>query len=90
MTTITVGSSLKFFGLHEGQSTGSELAISVEVEDGLSPKELRHIYMKYKRELDMSVLIQEYARGTVTAARFKEAKERLEENYTRLLGPASD
>lgn len=85
--SFTVESSLKFFGLERGVSSGTMLQATFELEDG---EDLQSSMIKAKESLDGLALKMEVANGGVTKDAFARISTGQREVYNRLLGRKTD
>lgn len=63
---ITLEASLKLFGLDQGQSNGSTIAIEFDVPADMDPDYVREQTWREKERLDVLVATMELARGNLT------------------------
>lgn len=87
---VFLESSLKFFGLDVGSSSGSTLGIEYSVPEGLTGVELKKAILDSKMGLDLTVLAMEKMRGAVDHQVFSERKAFVQASYGRLLNPPVD
>ena len=88
--TVTVVSQAKYFGLEEGKSTGSEVHITYEVDEDTSMDSLKKEVLRRKWDLDQLLLIQEYARGTLSPSKYASEREVLRDRYNKLFAEDSE
>lgn len=87
---ITVESSVKFFELDRGMSSGSMLSITYEIPEGMDQEQLKIARLKEKERLDLTLLSMEVARGGMSVENFISRKNAVKKNYNKLLKRETD
>lgn len=83
--SITLESSLKFFGLDSGRSDGSSTSITFEIPPDMSSGEFRKALLEEKEQLDLLVATMELAKGTFARSKYENYKSGLRATYDKLL-----
>lgn len=84
---LVISTSEKFFqkGDPLGRSTGSELSVEFDLEEGQSVKDVVRQFLAAKQKLDDAVLVAEYLRGAITGQQLESRRAVLKTRYQKAL-----
>lgn len=83
--TITIESTVKFFELDRGMSSGSTVQMQFDIPDDMEDAELKIVRMEEKERLDLVLLSMEVARGGMSVENYSKRKNAIKANYDKLL-----
>lgn len=90
MTRTTIESSLKFFGLDQGVSTGSSMTVEVDIPFEFGTPEFAREALLAKLKLDKLVLTAEATAGHISGAEYKQRKHVLLNSERKIKGDQDD
>jgi len=83
-TSVSLGSSLKFFSKERGVSSGSEITISYELPPDTSDLDFNLILTREKERLDLLVLGAEFVRSSISQDDFATRKLAIKRTYEKI------
>jgi len=80
--TVTVGASIKSFGLTDGVSGGSDLSVNLKIPDGMSLHEAAHEIRLVELWCHLRILEMEEIRGIFPKVVLEHLRKRVQEKVT--------